>query len=136
MKKSIFILLVALCASFAAQAQSYTIDSLASKHKETKTTAIVLAVTGPITLGSGAGLIALGVYSKQPAASLGFMVGGSVAIGLGLFETIYAFVLADRADKQKEALIKLRSGAAMHISYPVPVMVAGRAPGIGFSVRF
>lgn len=136
MKKSIFILLVALCASFAAQAQSYTIDSLDSKHKDTKALAITLAVTGPITMGGGAVLIGLGVYSKQPAASLAYIIGGSFAVSAGLFETIYAFILADKADKQKEALIKLRSGAAMHISYPVPVMVAGRAPGVGFSVRF
>jgi len=135
MKKSIFILLVALCASFAVQAQNYTIDSLDSKHKDTKALAITLAVTGPITTIGGGVMIGLGAVSDAPFNAL-FITSGSLLAVSGIVQTVYAFVLADKADKQKEALIKLRSGAAMHISYPVPVMVAGRAPGVGFSVRF
>jgi len=136
MKKSIFILLLSLCASFAARSQSYTIDSLDNKYKETKTTAITMAVLGPVTIGGGAVLVGLGVYSKQPAASLAYIVGGSFAVGAGLFETIYAFILADRADKQKEALIKLRSGASLIIDYPAPVLLGGAAPGVGFTMKF
>lgn len=130
--KTVFFSLIMLCA-VCSSAQTSSIDSLQDSYKNNRALGIAMVSLGTASSVAGAVFMALSDPTAKPPTlfiiSATMLATGAAELGIGIYCLL-------TADKQKEALIKLRSGAAMHISYPVPVMVAGRAPGIGFSVRF
>lgn len=110
-------------------------DSLMKLSKQQKTIGILFTVAGPIMLTAGAVEIALGTRSLNNTEVLLHGVVGGLWLALGTFEIIYGPALLVKAKKTKQQALQYKTTSAI-ITYPMPAMVQGKAPGVAFSMRF
>lgn len=112
-------------------------DSLMRLSKSNRTAGIISAVLAPIAIAGGAFTIHDALYNlKYSMSDTKLLLAlGSIQVICGGALAVLAPIALVKSKKQKQAAELYKTTSAI-ITYPMPAMVQGKAPGMAFSMRF
>lgn len=112
-------------------------DSLMQLSKREKVWGYVGVCLFPVFTGAGTYFVASGVTSQQLniTGKKLYIAVGSILIAGGVTEFVLGCVLFSQSSKHAKQALQYKTTSAI-ITYPMPAMVQGKAPGVAFSMRF
>lgn len=112
-------------------------DSLMQLSKREKVWGYVGVCLFPVFTGAGTYFVASGVTNQNltPVAKNTYIAVGSILLAGGVAEFIAGCISFSQSSKHAKQALQYKTTSAV-ITYPMPAMVQGKAPGINFRMNF